>query len=49
MALEDKWKEAEEHLKKFNESMELIKKYPIKPTIEVKSSLYTIEESIGYQ
>ena len=49
MTLEDKWKEAEEHLKKFNECMELIKKYPIKLTIEVKSPPYTIEGSIPYQ
>ena len=48
MALDDKSKEAEENLKKFNECIELIKKYPIKPTVEVRSPPYIIEGSISY-
>ena len=49
MSLENKWKKAVEELKEFKESIELIKKFPLKPFIEVKSQPYTIEEPIGYQ
>lgn len=48
MTLENKWKKAEEDLKNFNKSMELIKKYPIKLFKEVKCQPYTIEEPIEY-
>ena len=48
MGLEDKWKKAEEHLKDFNKSMELIKKYPIKSFKEVKCKPYEIEGPIEY-
>jgi len=48
MTLEDKWKKAEEDLKKFNTSIELIKKYPTKTTELVKSPPYTTEGPIIY-
>jgi len=48
MSLEDKWKKAEENLKKFNESMELIKQFPTKITEQIKSLPYTIEGPILY-
>jgi hypothetical protein len=48
MALEDKSKE-ENPIRDFKEQMELIKKYPIKPFVEVKTSLlYDIEKPIEY-
>ena len=49
MTIEDKWKEAEENLKDFNESIELIKKFPLKgPIKEVKCQPYEMQGPIVY-
>jgi hypothetical protein len=48
MNLEDKWKEAEEDLKDFNKSMEVIRKYPIKTFVQVKCDDYDIEGPVIY-
>jgi hypothetical protein len=40
----------EDKIRNFKEQMELIKKFPVKPFIEVKMSLlYDIEKPIEYQ
>jgi len=49
MTIEDKWEEAEENVKDFNKSLELIKKFPLKgPIQEVKCNPYEIESPIFY-
>jgi hypothetical protein len=48
MNLEDKWKKAEKDLEEFNESIKLIKQFPIKPFKEVNCLPYEIEGHIEY-
>ncbi len=48
MTLENKWKEAVEYLDEFNRKIELIKKYPLKSSTEIKCNPYDIEPPIQY-